>query len=67
MWKLCVYLPFQHLKDDFCQFLNGVKLIIQQCSMDLVTGLRHGGWGRYRQRGRYIQSRYIQWALYSYK
>ena len=30
----------------------------------VVTEVRHRGWGRYRQRGRYIQDRYIQWALY---
>ena len=26
-----------------------------QCSLDIATGLRQGGWGRYRQRGRYIK------------
>ena len=25
-----------------------------QCTLDIATGLRHGGWGRYRQRGRYL-------------
>ena len=24
------------------------------CTSDIATGLRHGGWGRYRQRGRYL-------------
>ena len=23
VWKLCVWLPFQHQKDGFCQFLHG--------------------------------------------
>ena len=23
VWKLCVWLPFQHPKDGFCQFLHG--------------------------------------------
>ena len=27
--KLCAWLPFQHSKDEFCQFLNGFQLISQ--------------------------------------
>ena len=26
-----------------------------QCPLDIATGLRQGGWSRYRQRGRYIK------------
>ena len=29
-----------------------------------MTEVRHRGWGRHRQRGRCIQGRYVQWALY---
>ena len=25
-----------------------------QCTLDVATGLRYGGWGRFRQRGRYL-------------
>ena len=28
--KLCAWLPFQHSKEDFCQFLNGFQLISQR-------------------------------------
>ena len=27
---------------------------IIQCTLDIATSLQHGGWGRYRQRGRYL-------------
>ena len=30
-----------------------------QCSLDIATGLRQGGWGRYRQRGRYIKGLWL--------
>ena len=30
------------------------SLFILQCILDIATGLRHWGWGRYRQRGRYL-------------
>ena len=29
----------------------------------VLTEVRHTGYGRYRQRGRFIQGWYIQWAL----
>ena len=31
-----------------------------QCTLDTATGLRHKGWGRYRQRGRYLWTEYTQ-------
>ena len=34
------------------QMFNYLKQI--QCTLDIATGLRHRGWGRYRQRGHYI-------------
>ena len=40
------------------------EVVIDKVAIYVVTEVRHGGWGRYRQRGRFIQGRYIQWALY---
>ena len=39
------------------------EVVIDKAAIYVVTEVRHRGWGRYRQRGRYIQGRYIQWAL----
>ena len=40
------------------------EVVIDKVAIYVVKEVRHRGWGRYRQRGRYIQGRYIQWALY---
>ena len=39
--------------------------VIDKVAIYVLTEVRHTGCGRYRQRGRFIQGFYIQWALYS--
>ena len=38
---------------------------IGKVAIYVLTEVRHTGCGRYRQRGRFIQGLYIQWALYA--
>ena len=40
------------------------EVVIAKVAIYVLTEVPHKGWGRYRQRGRYIQGCYIQWALY---
>ena len=87
---LCPFTPLAPFAVNRCRISSRKIHILAftiQCPLDIATGLRHGGWGRYiqrgrylcnarapssigfevthyRQRGRYIQSRYIQWGLY---
>ena len=40
-------------------------LVIAKVTIYVLTEVCHRGWGRYKQRGRYIQGCYIQWALHA--
>ena len=40
------------------------EVAIGNVAIYVLTEVRHTGCGRYRQRGRFIQGLYIQWALY---
>ena len=46
----------RYLKTTLITLLNWVEIFQIQCPLDITTDLRQGGWGRYRQRGRYIMS-----------
>ena len=58
--RSCLLWSGMGFHDLFHFIFRNCKLSFQffrlQCSLDIATDLRHQGWGRYRQRGRYFQS-----------